>query len=137
MSQLQIKASDFNNREFQLRFDNLTSKTSLKKWNQCQIVEIDEKHVGFHAPKGTCTERHNLLMYLREVVPGLVNEILPDEEHLLEMTGKITEFSTSHNGMVLVQVELTQYPEKKWKAFLEDLGKLQVEMDKALKSMRD
>ena len=137
MSQLQIQASDFQNREFQLRFDNLTSKTILKNWSQCQLVEIDEKHLGFHAPKGTCADGHSLTVYLREAAPGLSKEALPGEEVLLEMTGKITEFSRSGDDRVLVQVELTQFPEKKWKAFLEELGKLQVQMDKALKSMRD
>lgn len=136
MSQLQIKASDFQNREFQLRFDNLTSKTVLKSWNQCQIVEIDEKHLGFHAPKGTCADGHSLTIFLREAAPGMSKDAMPGEEVLLEMTGKITEFEISHEGMVLVQVELTQFPEKKWKAFLEDLGKLQIQMDKALNAMR-
>lgn len=137
MSQLKIQASDFQNREFQLRFDNLTSKTSLKKWNQCQIVEIDEKHLGFNAPKGTCADGHSLTLYLRESKAGLTKDATPGEEVLLEMTGKITEFQLSRDSTVWVQVELTQFPEKKWKAFLEDLGKLQVQMDKALKSMRD
>ena len=133
-----IKADDFKSKEYAVLVTNLGTKMDFK--SGITFVGFDETHVQLRVPRVACAMGHRLLV---RVLPkeslSKVDQILKGVEfsEVISATAKVMELEPATADTIIVTVELNQYEEKQWLAFIETHGEIQEGVDKLLKRMKE
>lgn len=127
---IELKKSDLTVFAHGLVLQNDTSGTSLLESQKIFLLELDEDSISLQLPRATCSQNHNLTLFIFDLpmvctikkIPS--NQIIPEAK--LTVSGKIVHYSEGEDELELygyekpcyVTVKLSNYDPLEWKDFL-------------------
>ncbi len=136
-----VKSSDFANYEYSILMGNTTSQTEIHESAKIRIIEFLDKGVTLQLPISSCAVSHMLTLFVFPGIHGKKVEQLPStkgQQNMILITSKVIEKTPSMKpGFAFVKVDFYQYNVQQWEAFRRKFGKLQAEVNRVFKIIKE
>lgn len=121
---ISFRKSDFEQLEYKIVFQNLTSGTVCKENTKIEAYEIREESMVLRVPSNSCNNSHSLMLYFIKGSKTPVPTNLPQNGKgkyiYFSVTGKILNKFVMDDHSV-IEFKFNQYEKDRWVKIIEEL----------------
>jgi hypothetical protein len=140
-----LKHDDFIELKYDVKARNTTTRAQANPDAVITITELRPKGLVLRMPKGSCSNGHNLLIDIKprtnlkpkKPAGKVVALSKAKDPAVIEITAHVRSVQENWDNTLLVELDLYQFDEKKWKAFLAAFEERQDSIHRLVKRVRE
>lgn len=134
-----FRKSDFEQLEYKIVFQNLTSGTSCKENWKIEAYEIRDESMVLKVPSNSCNHSHSLMLYFIKGSKTPIPQHLPHNGKgkaiYFSVTGKILN-KFAMDGYSVIDFIFNQYERERWAKIIQELNDRQEKITNTLNMIR-